>query len=88
MEENIRVHLLMAIFEAEKATDFIEKADTKEINEKVNIDISKCTTSEQYLEMVAHQIPISDLYKLTDTCSYSQENEFCAIMIEIMHEHL
>jgi hypothetical protein len=88
MEEQVRFHLLQAIFEAELATDFIEKVENPAnrsggIGEEHKIDISKCTKSEQYLDMVAHQIPIVDLYKLTDTCSYSQENEFCAIMIEI-----
>jgi hypothetical protein len=57
MEESVRYHLLQAIFEAEMATDFIEKMETpmgQKKDSNGNIDISTCTDSEQFLDMVAH----------------------------------
>jgi len=47
------------------------------------IDFTQCKTSERYFEVVSHNIPIAELYKLIDTCSNSEENEFCAVLIAI-----
>ena len=32
---------------------------------------------------MSHNIPIAELYKLIDTCSNSEENEYCAVLIKI-----
>jgi hypothetical protein len=52
------------------------------------IDYSKCNSSERFFEVISHKIPIAELYKLIDTCSNSEENEFCAILIAIMDQEL
>jgi len=50
--------------------------------------LSKCTTSEKYLELVSHQIPVNDLYMPVKTCSRSQENIYCPVLIQITNKEL
>ena len=54
-------------------------------NEKL---FSDCRKSEKYFDMVSHQIPISDLYKLIKSWSNSEQNPFCAILLQIVHPEL
>jgi hypothetical protein len=48
-----------------------------------NKDFSECKSSNAYLDMVAHQIPISDLYRLINTKCTSEQNNFCAVLLLI-----
>jgi hypothetical protein len=33
--------------------------------------------------MVSNKIPISELYKIVKTCSNSEQNDFCAVLVSI-----
>lgn len=39
-----------------------------------NFNCANIKSSDEYFDFVSHQIPISELYQLLDTCSNSEEN--------------
>ena len=52
------------------------------------IDLSNVESSEEYLDMISHSIPISELYKIEGCCSNNQQNNFCAVLIKIVNMEL
>ena len=52
------------------------------------MDLSNIENSEEYLDMISHSIPISELYKIEGCCSNNQQNNFCAVLIKIVNMEL
>ena len=72
MKDLVEKFLITCDHKEEDTNEACIHKDVSEAKDHPMIDFSKVYKSDQYLEMVSHQIPIADLYKIIMTISHSE----------------
>lgn len=53
-------------------------------HEKNDLEQSQCDTAKQYMDRIAYQVPLDQLYQIIACCQFEEGAPFCPVLIKIM----